>query len=48
MGFKVPAYKEEKGDPLDKYSVNHDISPNQPLFTKGGEKIRILLEGEEL
>ena len=28
MGLKVPIRKEEIGDPLDKYSVNCDISPN--------------------
>ena len=27
MGFKVPASREETGDSLDKYNVNHDISP---------------------
>ena len=27
MIFKVPALKEEIGDPLDTYSVNHDNSP---------------------
>ena len=27
MGFKVPTSREEIGDPLDKYSINHDISP---------------------
>ena len=25
--FKVPALREEIGDPLDIYSVNHDVSP---------------------
>ena len=28
MMFKVPALREEIGDPLDMYCVNHDISPN--------------------
>ena len=27
MIFKVPALIEEKGGPLDMYSINHDISP---------------------
>ena len=27
MIFKVPALREEIGDRLDIYSVNHDISP---------------------
>ena len=27
MIFKVPAFREERGDPLDMYSVNRDISP---------------------
>ena len=31
------------GDPLDMYSVNHDISPNYPVFRKGGKKIRLFL-----
>ena len=48
MGFKVPTLKEEIGDPLDKYSVNLDISPNQPVFRKGGKNIRLLLEGKGL
>ena len=43
MVFKVPARREEIGDPLDMYSVNHDISPNQLLFRKGGKKITLLL-----
>ena len=43
MGFKVPASREEIGDSLDKCSVNHDISPTQPLFRVGGKKIRLLL-----
>ena len=38
MIFKVPALREEIGDPLDMYSVNRDIPPNYPLFRKG-EKI---------
>ena len=28
VGFKVPTSREEIGDPLDKYGVNRDISPN--------------------
>ena len=43
MIFKVPAHREEIGDPLGMYSLNHDISPNQPLFRIGGKKIRLLL-----
>ena len=27
MIFKVPAFREEIGDPLDMYSVNCDIHP---------------------
>ena len=42
MIFKVPARREEIGDPLDMYSVNHDNSPTQPLFRKGREKIRLV------
>ena len=42
MGFKVPTHKEAIGDPLDKYSINPDISP-QPLFIKGEREIRLLL-----
>ena len=44
MGFKVPASREEIGESLDKYSINCDISPNQPLFIKGEREIRLLLE----
>ena len=43
MIFKVPALREEIGDPLDMYSVNHDKSPMFPLFRKCGKKIRLLL-----
>ena len=43
MIFKVPALREEIGDPLDMYSVNCDISPKQPFFINGGGKIRLLL-----
>ena len=39
MIFKVPALREEIGDPLDMYSVNHDNSPTYPLYRKGGKKI---------
>ena len=45
MIFKVPAFREERGDPLDMYSVNHDNSPTYPLFRKSGKKIRVLLQG---
>ena len=38
MVFKVPLHREEIGDLLDMYSVNWDISPNYPLFRKGGKK----------
>ena len=48
MGFKVPASREETGDSLDKYSVDHDISPNEPLFIKGEREIRLLLEGRRI
>ena len=43
--FKVPALREEIGDPLDMYSVNHGNSPNWPCFRKGRKKIRLLLGG---
>ena len=43
MRFKAPTHEEEIGDPVAKYSVNYDISLNQPLFRKGGKKIRLLL-----
>ena len=42
MIFKVPALREEIGDPLDMYSVNHDNSPTQPLFKKGGKKTLVV------
>ena len=45
MIFKIPAHREEIGYPLDMYSVNPDISPNFPVFSKGGKKIRLLLAG---
>ena len=44
---KVPALREEIGDPLDMYSVNCDNSPNQTLFRKVGKKIRRLLLGRK-
>ena len=49
MIFKVPALREEIGDPLDIYiySFNSDISSMQPLFFKGGKKMRLLLLGEK-
>ena len=34
MIFKVPACREEMGDPLDMYSVNHDIAPNYPVLER--------------
>ena len=40
MVFKAPNCREEIGDPMDKYSVNHDIST---LFRKSGKKLRHLL-----
>ena len=43
MIFKVPTLREEIGDPLVMYSVNHDILPNYPLFIKGGKKISLFL-----
>ena len=45
MIFKVPALREEIGDPLDMYSVNRDNSPTYPLCRKGGKKIRLLFWG---
>ena len=42
--FKVLTHREETEDPLDKYTINRDISPNQTLFIKGGKEIRLLLE----
>ena len=34
MIFKVPALREEIGNPLDIYSVNHDNSPTYPLLER--------------
>ena len=48
MGFKVPASREEIGYSLDKYSIDRDISPNQPLFIKGEREVRFLLEGRRI
>ena len=45
MTFKVPALREEIGNPLDMYNVNDDNSPTQPLSRKGGKKVRLLLQG---
>ena len=47
MIFKVPACREEIGDPLDIYSVNRDILPNYPLFRQSRNKIRLFLRGVE-
>ena len=47
MIFNVPALREDVGDPLDIYSVNHDNSPTQPLFRKGRKKIRLVAEGKD-
>ena len=47
MVFKVPALREEIGDPLNMYSVNRDNSPAQPFFRKGGKKIRLLQWGKD-
>ena len=41
MIFKVPALREEIGDPLDIYSVNCDNSP----FQKGWKEDKALVEG---
>ena len=38
MVFKVSTHREEIGDPLAMYSVNRDISPNQPLLRMGGKQ----------
>ena len=48
MGFKVPTSREDIGDPLDKYSINHGISPNYSLFIKGEKEVRLLLEGRSI
>ena len=45
MVLKVPTHREEVGEPLDNYIVNHDISPTYRHFRRGGKKIRLLLEG---
>ena len=34
MIFKIPALREEIGDLLDMYSVNHDNSPTYPLLER--------------
>ena len=47
MIFKVPSLREEIGDPLDMYSVNHDNSPTQPLFRKGGKKMTLVAVGKD-
>ena len=45
MIFKVPALREEIGNPLDMYSITHYNSHYYPLFRKGGKKIRLLFQG---
>ena len=45
MIFKVPALREEIGDPMEMYSVNRDSSLTQTLFIKCGKKLRLLLQG---
>ena len=47
MGFKIPTCKEEIGGALDKYSVNCDISPKQPLFRMGRKMIRLVRGGKD-
>ena len=47
MIFKVPALREEIGDPLDIYSINRDNSPTQPLFRKGQKEDKAHVEGGE-
>ena len=55
MIFKVPALTEEIGDPLDIYSVNHDIqvyrlytyiSPSQHFVERGKEDKTLVAGGE--
>ena len=47
LGLKVSTHREEIGYPLDKYSVNCDISPNYQLFRKGGKRIRLVRGGKD-
>ena len=34
MIFKLPAHREEIGDPSDVYSVNHDILPTSHFLER--------------
>ena len=45
MICKVPALREEIGDPLDIYSVNRDNSPTQATFQKGWKEDKTLVVG---
>ena len=47
MVFKAPTHRKEIGDPLGMYSVNCDISPNQPLFRKGEKKMTLVEGGDK-
>ena len=47
MGLKVSTSKEDIGSHLNMYSVNRDISLNQPCFRKCGKKIKLLLTGKD-
>ena len=47
MGFKVLKSREEIGNSLDKYSINCDISPNQPFFINGEKTDKTLVRGED-
>ena len=38
MIFKVPAYREKIGDPLDMYSVNRDIHPPSHFLERVGKR----------
>ena len=47
MGFKGQISSEEIRVPVEKYSNNHDISPNYPLFIKDEKEKSLLLEGKK-
>ena len=47
MGFNVPTCSGDIGEPLDKCSVNPDISANQPLVIKGEKRDKTLIRREK-
>ena len=47
MVFKELTGREQRGDPLEKFSNNRDISPNQPLFIKAEKEMTLIKREKE-